>query len=189
MKKSRSKDGLTPHCKLCQKLYKKRFYNEHYDLKIIIRREYRVDIKKIDYNKRKKELVLNFKIACNLRTRNYKAFRSQNFRKTNKTIDLLGCSHSFFQRWIIHQQYGKIFFDNYGSVWQIDHCLPISSFDLLDVNDLKKCFNWINFRPMYFIDNNSKKSKIDPYLYILQEITVKYFLKLNEERLNKDFHR
>ena len=33
---------------------------------------------------------------------------------------------------------------NYGHVWQIDHCLPIASFNLLDENDMKKCFNWIN---------------------------------------------
>ena len=37
-KKSRFKDGLTPHCKLCQKIYRKRFYNEHYNLEIIKRR-------------------------------------------------------------------------------------------------------------------------------------------------------
>ena len=39
--------------------------------------------------------------------------------------------------------------ENYGSVWQIDHCLPIASFKLLDETDMKKCFNWIHLRPMY----------------------------------------
>ena len=81
-------------------------------------------------------------------------------------------------------------FENYGSMWQIDHCLPIASFNLLDENDMKKCFNWINFRPMYSNENNSKTDKIDYHLYLLQEVKSKQFLKLNDqEGLNEDRHR
>ena len=67
--------------------------------------------------------------------------------------------------------------ENYDSVWQIDHCLPITSFNLLDENDMKKCFNWINLRPMYSKENNSKINKIDYYLYLLQEVKANFFLK------------
>ena len=86
----------------------------------------------------------------------------------NKTFDLLGCSHSFFKSWINHQIYGNMTLENYRSVWQIDHCLPRASFKLLDENDMKKCFNWVSLRPMYSTENNPKKAKIDPYLYIHQ---------------------
>ena len=72
--------------------------------------------------------------------------------------------------------------ENYGSVWQIDHCLPITSFNLLDENDMTKCFNWVNLRPMYSKENNSKNDKIDYYLYLLQEVKAKYFLKLNNDQ-------
>ena len=68
--------------------------------------------------------------------------------------------------------------DNYGSVWQIDHCLPITSFNLLDENDMKKCFKWINLRPMYSNKNISKSSKIDNRLYSMQEVKAISF-KLN----------
>ena len=68
---------------------------------------------------------LNFKLACNQRSRTSKAFESQNVRKVYKTNDLLGCSHSFFQRWIIHQLYGNMTLQNCGSERQIDHCLAI----------------------------------------------------------------
>ena len=71
--------------------------------------------------------------------------------------------------------------ENYGSVWQIDHCLRIASFNLLVENDMKKCFNWINIRPMYSNENNSKKAKIDNRLYLMQEIKGKYFMKLNDQ--------
>ena len=59
--------------------------------------------------------------------------------------------------------------ENYGSVWQIDPCLAVASFNLLDENDMKKCFNWVNLRPMYVKDNIIKGDKIDMRLYLLQE--------------------
>ena len=90
-----------------------------------------------DYFRIRKESKLNFKLACNLGSRTYQAFKSQNVRKTNKTFDLIGCSHSFFQNWIVHQLYGNMTLENYGSVWQIDHCLPIASFNMLDEKQTK----------------------------------------------------
>ena len=175
-------DALTQHCKLFRKGYRKRFYTEQYDLEINRRRKYRFDIEeKInDYKEKKKESDSNFILFCNLGSRIYKAFKSQNVTKINKTFDLLGCSHSFFQRSIVHQLYGNMTIGNYGSVWQIDHCLPIASFNLLDEKDMKKCFNWINLRPMYSNENNSKKNKIDYHLYLLQEVKSKQFLKIND---------
>ena len=131
---------------------------------------------------------MNFKLACNLRSRTSMALKSQNVRKTSKTFELLECTHSFFQRWIIHQLYGNMSNENYGSLWQIDHSLPIASFSLLDENDMKKCFNWINLRPMYSEENNSKNYKIDHYLYLCQEVKAKYFTKINEERFNENIH-
>ena len=65
--------------------------------------------------------------------------------------------------------------ENYGYLCQIDHCLPITSFNLLDENDMKNCLHWVNLRPMYSTENNSKKAKIDPYLYSLQEIKANFF--------------
>ena len=57
--------------------------------------------------------------------------------------------------------------EKYSSVCQIDHCLPIASFNLLDENDMKKCFNWINLRPMYSNGNNSNKLKmITIYIFV-----------------------
>ena len=77
---------------------------------------------------------------------------------------------------------------NYGSIWQIDHCLLIASFNLLDENDMKNCFNWITLRHMYSSETNLKKTKIDHRLYLMQEIKANCFKKLNEERLNENLH-
>ena len=63
--------------------------------------------------------------------------------------------------------------ENYGSVWQIDQSLAIASFNLLDGNNMKICFNWINLRAMYSNENNSKKTKFYYYLYLCQEKNAK----------------
>ena len=171
-KDNKRKDGVQRMCIICTKQY----HNNRKERKNTL-------------DKERRKTDLNFKIACNLRSRTYQAFKSQNVRKTNKTFDLLGCSHSFFKNWIIHQLYGNMTLENYGSVWQIDHCLAITSFNLLDENDMKKCFNWINLRPMYCSENISKGNKINNYLYLLQEVKAKYFLELNvQEGLDENIH-
>ena len=185
-------DGLQPYCICCRTQY----YNENRDKIIEYKKKYYLDNHNQiienhkNYNKQNRGKInehiknrmksdLNFKLARNLRSTTSKAFKAQNVRKTNKTFDLLGCSHSFFKNWIIHQLYGMMTIENYGSVWQIDHCLPIASFNLLDENDMKKCFNWINLRPMYSSEDNSKNVKIDYQLYLMQEIKAYQFIKLN----------
>ena len=140
-----TKDGLNPICKICRRGY----YEEHFDKN----KNYREQ-----YDENRKETDLNFKLACNLRSRSSKAFNSQNSRKTNKTFDLLGCSHSFFQRWIIHQLYGNLTIGKIVSVWQIDHFLPMASINFSDENDMKQCFNWIILRPMY---SNEKRKQLE----------------------------
>ena len=138
------------------------------------------------YDKLKKKKIEenNFRSACNLRKRVLNAFRSQKVRKTNKTFCLLGCSHSFLRRWIESQLYGEMTLENYGKFWCLHHCLAVATFNLLDENDMKKCFNWINLKPLYVKDNIIKGDKIDMTLYLLQEIRGKYFMKLNVEKDN-----
>ena len=73
--------------------------------------------------------------------------------------------------------------ENYGTIWCLDHCIPLK---INNENDLYKYTNWINLRPMYIKDNNSKGSKIDHRLYLLQQVKAKYFLKLNNDQERLD---
>ena len=66
-----------------------------------------------------------------------------------------------FKNWIESQLYGNMTVENYGKIWCLDHCLPVSSFNLLDKYEVKKCFSWWNLRPMYIKENISKGNKID----------------------------
>ena len=53
---------------------------------------------------------------------------------------------------------------------------------------MKKCFNWINLRPMYVKGNNIKVDKSDTRLYLLQEMNANYFMKLIEEGYNENLY-
>ena len=124
-----------------------------------------------------------------MRSRTYQAFKFQNVKNLNKSFDLFGSSQSFFNRWILYQLYGDMIEENCGYVWQSDHCIPIGSVNLLDENDMKKYFTWVNVRPMYSNENNSKKAKINQHLYLHQQIKAEGFLNLNDQvGVNQDFH-
>ena len=70
--------------------------------------------------------------------------------------------------------------ENYGEIWCLDHCYPLSKTNLYDKkNEMSKSTNWINLRPMYCSENSSKVDKIDHRLHLMQEVKANYFLKLN----------
>ena len=72
--------------------------------------------------------------------------------------------------------------ENYGKIWCLDHCYPLSKISISNENELIKYTNWLNIRPMYIKENIIKGDKINLYLYLLQEVKAKYFLKLNNDQ-------
>ena len=75
--------------------------------------------------KDRREKVISISNYFNIRGRTNRAFKCQNDEKSNKTVDLIGCSNSFLRKWIIHQLYGNMILENYGKIWCLDHCLPL----------------------------------------------------------------
>ena len=68
----------------------------------------------------------------------------------------------------------------YDSLWEIDHCYPLSKTDLCNGRELYKSTNWTNLGPMFCSENISKKAKFDHRLFLMQEMKTNYFLKLND---------
>ena len=168
------KDGYRPSCKICCQKY-------YYDNQIRILNDKKTYNKnnrsKINaYERQKRKNDPNFNLLCKIRQRTKYAFKSQTIEKIN---DLIGCSNYFFRKWIIHQLYGDMTIENYGKIWCLDHCYPLSK---IIQNVLNKYTNWVNIRPMYIRDNIIKGDKIDNRLYLLQQIKAKYFLKLNNDQ-------
>ena len=72
--------------------------------------------------------------------------------------------------------------ENYGKIWCLDQCLPLSKTNLSNENDMYKSTNWLKLRPMYVKDNIIKSDRIDYHLYLLQEVKAKYILNLNNDQ-------
>ena len=62
---------------------------------------------------------------------------------------MIGCTQSFFKKWILHQPYADMTEENYGSVWTLDHCYALPKTDLPTENDMNKSTHGINLRPTY----------------------------------------
>ena len=178
------KDGYRPFCKICcQKYYyniQNRILNNHKNFN----KKKRTKINA--YERQRKKTDFDFKLNCNITRRTNLAFKSKKIKKTNKTIDLIGCSQTFLRKWILHQLYGIMTEENYGKIWCLDHCYPLSKTNLSDENEMNKSTNWIILRPMYCSENISKGDKIDHRLYLMQEIKAYQFIKLYEKRPNED---
>ena len=90
------KDGYRPSCKFCRKKYCFDNQDQILNNNKIYKKNNRSKINAYERLKRKTDF--NFKKLCNIRKRTNKAFKSQFIEKTNKTIDLIGCSNSFFKK-------------------------------------------------------------------------------------------
>ena len=99
--------------------------------------------------------------------------------KRIKTFDLINFSHTLPKRWIQYQLYSDMTLEQFGSVWDLDHCYPFSKSNLANGKDLFKCTHQVNLRSMCCNKNKSKKAEINHCLYLLQELKTNYFSKLN----------
>ena len=96
-----------------------------------------------------------FRLITNLRTRINQALSRET--KLDSTIALLGCSPRFYKKYIT-----GLFLP--GMSWEaqnfeIDHIIPISSFDLTKLEGQKAAFNYDNTQPLFRADNLRKGGK------------------------------
>lgn len=120
----------------------------------------------------------HFKIMHNTRTKIGKFLKANGQSKSTKTEELLGCTKQFLKEWLEYQFNSYMSWNNYGIYWHIDHVTPCDAFDAANEDDLKKCFNWKNLRPLKGSENNSKSSKIIIKDILNQEIKVHYYSTL-----------
>jgi hypothetical protein len=146
-------------------------HKKYYDKNIQWYRDYQ---KK--YSKEKYHNDINYRMRAIVSRRIHSALKNM----INEPIAMkyLGCSIEYFKQWIEFQFYDNMTWDNYGILWHIDHVIPVSSFDFSNDDEIVKCFNWLNLRPLRKDKNMSKSNKIIPAEYLFQEIKQKAFLKI-----------
>lgn len=80
-------------------------------------------------------------------------------KKNKHTIEYLGCSTDEYLKWMLHNNNGYSL-DNQGTIWHIDHVIPLSHFDLENEDEQMIAFNWRNTMPLSVKENLSKNNKI-----------------------------
>jgi hypothetical protein len=177
-------DGLCLYCKQCIKAYQ----TKNRDKISKQRKQYKIDNKhkiikwREDNKERSKPIVkawkeknraklnqiqrdrcktdISFKVGRNLRGRINRAIKNTNNYKSEKTINLLGCSIDELKIHLEKQFKDGMSWSNYGFYgWHIDHIKPCVTFDLSNPEEQKICFHYTNLQPLWAKENLSKGAR------------------------------
>lgn len=160
--KKRSSKWYLENKEYCLEM-KKEWYTKNFEKVKILREQYKQqnitkwkDYMKIYQRERyRKNLHYKIKTILNKRIRDY-------IKKTDKTLDIIGCSIEFFIKWIEYQFDTYMSWENQGLYWEFDHVIPCSSFNFDNNDDIYICYHWSNLRPLEKKENSSKGNKIIP---------------------------
>lgn len=143
-----------------------------------------IKIKNKEYLHIKKEKIKlkrivdeNFRLTEVLRSKFNRAIKRNNYSS------FLGCNIEYFKKWIEYRWEPDMNWENYGECWHIDHILPINQFNFNEAIDIKICFNWTNFQPLYKKENIAKSNKIMLHHYFNNFISVFRFNSFNKQFL------
>lgn len=108
---------------------------------------------------------LQFRLRQVLRSRLRSAFRVRGIRRGASAVRDLGCTvdelrvhlESLFLPGMSWENYGR---GRRGELrWEVDHIVPLSSFDLGDREQLLAAVHFTNLQPLWALDNNRKRAK------------------------------
>jgi hypothetical protein len=100
-----------------------------------------------------------FRLRSNLRTRLNKALK--NNKKSGSVIRNLGCSIAELKTYLESKFQLGMTWDNWSRAgWHIDHIVPLSSFDLTNLEQLKEACHYTNLQPLWANDNLKKANKV-----------------------------
>jgi hypothetical protein len=127
--------------------------------------------KKEYYEKNKKKILENHKKYEQLQLKNNPLFRlRKNVRrrlhlalngkfKSKTTLNLIGCSWEELKVYLESKFQSGMSWDNYGYYgWHVDHIIPVSNFNIENLEELKKCMHYTNLQPLWMIDNLKKSN-------------------------------
>lgn len=114
--------------------------------------------KVIENNKKWKNLKREsdplFKLTYNIRNNISKAITRKGYKKTSKTIEILGIDYESFKQhlenqfepWMNWDNYGKYMIDTFNYGWDVDHIIPVSSGTTEE--EVVKLNHYTNLRPL-----------------------------------------
>lgn len=161
-------------------------YNHHYN----IDNRKAIQTRQTKTQRERKKTDANYKISCSLRNRLLGALKAQSTNKVTNTFNLLSCDIKQFTEWLEFQFDEKMTFENHGTYWHMDHCIPCSKWDLTDEENQKRCFHWSNIQPMKALDNIVKNNNMNVTEILTQHNKVNNFARINkiDIDINNDYY-
>ena len=112
-----------------------------------------------EYRKEKLKNDIQFKLACNLRSRLVQAIKNKS--KKGSAVRDLGCTISEFQIYIEKRFRPGMTWNNWKiDGWHLDHIVPLAKFDLTNIEEFKKAVHYSNMQPLWARENCKKGSLI-----------------------------
>lgn len=188
---SSKRDGLSRDCRLCRRIQNWATYAKHSTAYSAKAREYRVNNRSHYLTIRRAydaktmaedpsgnaEIKRNraryymrdrlqsdpaFRILARSRHRLWEVLKRTGAAKAGKTVELLGCTPEFLKGYIEAQFQPGWTWADWGTLFEIDHRMPCSKFDMKDPVQQKECFHYTNLQPLDKNTNRSKWNKILP---------------------------
>jgi hypothetical protein len=166
------------------KEYRKEYYKEHAEENKQRVRKFRAEQPEKEAERRRKyaeenrdklnEYHRNWKLKQRTDDVNYKLKENTSRRiryelntllkgkKTKRTYEYIGCSIEELKTYIANKLSGEMTWENYGSLWHIDHIIPCAAWNLQDDFENQCCWNYRNLQPLLSHENQSKRDKYDP---------------------------
>jgi hypothetical protein len=113
---------------------------------------------RLHYHKFKHTPELKFKRA--MRNAVKRITRIAKVKKEGRTIEFLGCTMLHARKQMEKQFKKGMHWNNHGTVWHIDHIIPLSKFDLTDAMQRKRANHFTNLQPLYVHENMKKRDRI-----------------------------
>jgi len=118
-----------------------------------------------EYDRKRRQNDPGYRLLDNMRSGFYGWLNGT--KKTCSVMDLIGCTlEELWQHMEAHPNWipGVMTRDNYGSVWQVDHVVPVSWFDPQNKAHMKAAWHYSNLQPMLAEHNTAKGARYSgPY--------------------------
>jgi len=101
-----------------------------------------------------------FIIKKKLRNHIKRVCRLSGMNKQRKTIEYLGCTIPEARAHLQKQFKRGMGWENHGDVWEIDHIIPMSHFDLMDESQRMRVNHFTNLQPLFKAENRMKGNRL-----------------------------
>jgi hypothetical protein len=109
------------------------------------------------YRRNKRATDIDYKLKCRLRIRIWSAIKSG--AKSGSAIRDLGCTVNDLLTYIAAKFYGGMSWDNWGAVWELDHIVALSLFDLNNREQFLRAAHYSNLQPLTISDHARKTAE------------------------------